>query len=177
MSELTTIARPYAKAAFDFAVEANKIDAMQAQLVFASEVTKNDTVKTLLSGATAAETVSNLFIKICDEQLDLNGQNLIKLMAENERLTALPDVVSLFAEFRAEYEKTAEVDVLSAVELSSDQQTKLAASLEKRLAKKVKLNCIIDTTVVGGLVIKSGDMVIDSTVRGKLDRLANALQS
>ncbi|AWB66418.1 F0F1 ATP synthase subunit delta [Saccharobesus litoralis] len=177
MSELTTIARPYATAAFEFAVEAKAIDAMQAQLVFAAEVSKNDTVQALLTGSTNADTLADIFIKVCDEQLDKNGQNLIKVMAENKRLFALPEVVKLFAELKAEYEKTVEVDVFSATELSAEQQEKLVASLEKRLAKKVKLNCQIDTNLIGGLRVKAGDIVIDSTVRGKLDRLATSLQS
>ncbi|NTS76238.1 F0F1 ATP synthase subunit delta [Catenovulum sp. SM1970] len=177
MSELTTIARPYAKAAFDFAVENGKIDAVQAQIVFAAEVAKNDQIKDLLSGSTNAEKLAEIFITVCDEQLDENGKNLIKVLAENERLAALPQVAELFAGLKAEHEKTAEVEVLSAVELTSAQQATLTASLEKRLAKKVKLNCKVDESVVAGLVVKSGDMVIDSTVRGKLDRLATSLQS
>lgn len=177
MSELTTIARPYATAAFEFAVEAKAIDAMQAQLVFAAEVSKNETVQGLLTGAANAETLADIFIKVCDDQLDEKGQNLIKVMAENERLIALPEVAALYAELKAEYEKTVEVDVFSATELSAAQQEKLVASLEKRLAKKVKLNCQIDESVVGGLLVKAGDIVIDSTVRGKLDRLATSLQS
>ncbi|WP_111979004.1 F0F1 ATP synthase subunit delta [Algibacillus agarilyticus] len=177
MSELTTIARPYAKAAFDFAVETNKIDAVFAQLTFAAEVTKNESIKGLLSGSVNPEQLAEIFIKVCGEQLDQNGQNLIKVMAENARLAALPDVVASYSALKAEYEKTAEVDVLSAVTLTETQMSSLAASLEKRLAKKVKLNCIVDTSVVGGLVIKSGDMVIDATIRGKLDRLAISLQS
>ena len=123
------------------------------------------------------EQATDLFLKVCGEQLDDKGQNFIKVMAENERLLVLPQVVAQFAELKAEYEQEVSVDVASAVELSAEQVTTLSAALEKRLARKVKLNCTVDATVVSGLVIKAGDMVIDGSVRGKLDRLANTMQS
>jgi len=177
MSELTTVARPYAKAAFDFAVEADAIENWLEMLVFASEVSKDDTMKGFLSGGASAEQAQDLFLKVCDVQLDSNGQNFIKVLAENGRLLVLPQVVTQFGELKAEHEKTVIVDVTSAVELTADKLTTLSAALEKRLARKVKLNCNVDVSIVSGLVIKAGDMVIDGSVRNKLNRLATAMQS
>ena len=177
MSELTTVARPYAKAAFDFAVEANAVDNWFEMLVFAAEVANNETIANYLSGNASVEQAQELFLKVCDEQLNSNGQNFIKVMAENERLLVLPQVAEQFGELKAEYEKEVTVDVRSAVELDAEQQKTLSAALEKRLARKVKLNCVVDDTLVSGLVIKAGDMVIDGSVRGKLDRLATTMQS
>ncbi|GLX86061.1 ATP synthase subunit delta [Thalassotalea loyana] len=177
MSELTTVARPYAKAAFDYAVEAKAVDSWLEMLVFAAEVSQNETMQTYLSGGVSVEQATDLFINVCGEQLDSNGQNFIKVLAENERLLVLPQVVTQFSELKAEFEKEVTVDVTSAVELSAEQQTTLSAALEKRLARKVKLNCVVDTNVVSGLVIKAGDMVIDGSVRGKLNRLASTIQS
>ncbi|MEW6989598.1 F0F1 ATP synthase subunit delta [Colwelliaceae bacterium 6441] len=177
MSELTTVARPYAKAAFDFAVEAKAIDTWHEMLVFAAEVSKDATITEYLSGGASVEQATDLFLKVCDVQLDSNGQNLIKVMAENQRLLALPQVLTLFGELKAEYEKEISVDVTSAVKLKVAQQKVISAALEKRLARKVKLNCSVDKNVVSGLVIKAGDMVIDGSVRGKLNRLATTMQS
>ncbi|NMP17824.1 F0F1 ATP synthase subunit delta [Thalassotalea sp. Y01] len=177
MSELTTIARPYAKAAFDFAVEAQAVDAWLEMLVFASEVSQNETITTYLSGGMGVDQATDLFLNVCGEQLNDKGQNFIKVMAENGRLLVLPQVVAQFAELKAEFEQEVSVDVASAVELSAEQVTTLSAALEKRLARKVKLNCTVDANVVSGLIIKAGDMVIDGSVRGKLDRLANTMQS
>ncbi len=177
MSELTTVARPYAKAAFDYAVEANAIDTWLEMLVFAAEVSKDDTMASYLAGGVSVEQAQDIFLKVCDEQLDSNGQNFIKVMAENERLLVLPQVVTQFGELKAEYEKIIAVDVTSAVELSAEQITTLSAALEKRLARKVKLNCNVDASIVSGLVIKAGDMVIDGSVRNKLNRLATTMQS
>lgn len=177
MSELTTVARPYAKAAFEYAVEATAVDSWLEMLVFAAEVSQNETMQTYLSGGVSVEQATELFINVCGEQLDSNGQNFIKVLAENERLLVLPQVVAQFSELKAEYEKEVTVDVTSAVELTAEQQTTLSAALEKRLARKVKLNCNVDASVVSGLVIKAGDMVIDGSVRGKLNRLASTIQS
>jgi F-type H+-transporting ATPase subunit delta len=176
MSEFVTVARPYAKAAFDFAVEHQNVDRWQDMLAFAAEVTKNEQMAELLSGALAPETLAASFIAVCGEQLDANGQNLIKVMAENGRLV-LPDVLEQFEHLRALSEATAEVEVTSATELSEEQLAKITAAMEKRLSRKVKLNCKIDKSVMAGVIIRAGDMVIDGSVRGRLERLADVLQS
>ena len=177
MSELTNVARPYAKAAFDYAVEQNALAAWADMLFFAAEVVKNPVVTERLESNAAAESQAEFIIQICGEQLNGAGQNLIKVMAENKRLSALPAVFEAYLVLKAEHEKEATVDVVSATALSADQQDKLIAALSQRLARKVKLNCSVDPTIVGGMLIKAGDMVIDGSVRGKLDRLATALQS
>ena len=177
MSEFVTVARPYAKAAFDFAVEHNSLESWQNMLTFAAEVAENEQMTELLSGALAPETLSESFIAICGEQLDANGQNLIKVMAENGRLKVLPDVLKQFIQLRAALEATVEVEVTSASALSDIQLSKISAAMEKRLSRKVKLNCKIDKSVMAGVVIRAGDMVIDGSVRGRLDRLADVLQS
>ena len=177
MSEFVTVARPYAKAAFDFAVEHQGVDRWQDMLAFAAEVTKNEHMAELLSGAIAPETLAESFIAVCGEQLDDNGQNLIRVMAENGRLKVLPDVLEQFVQFRAASEAIAEVEVTSATALSEEQLSKISAAMEKRLSRKVKLNCKIDKSVMAGVIIRSGDMVIDGSVRGRLERLADVLQS
>lgn len=177
MSEFITVARPYAKAAFDFAVEHQSVERWQDMLAFAAEVTKNEQMAELLSGALAPETLAESFIAVCGEQLDENGQNLIRVMAENGRLNALPDVLEQFIHLRAVSEATAEVDVISAAALSEQQLAKISAAMEKRLSRKVKLNCKIDKSVMAGVIIRAGDMVIDGSVRGRLERLADVLQS
>lgn len=176
MSEFVTVARPYAKAAFDFAVEHQSVERWQDMLAFAAEVTKNEQMAGF-SGALAPETLAESFIAVCGEQLDENGQNLIRVMAENNRLNALPDVLEQFIHLRAASEATSEVEVTSATALSEEQLSKISAAMEKRLSRKVKLNCKIDKSVMAGVIIRAGDMVIDGSVRGRLERLADVLQS
>ena len=177
MSEWTTIARPYAKAAFDYAVENKTIAQWQEMLVFAAEVSKNETVKSLLTGSVAAEKLADIFNGVCGEQLDLQGQNLVKILAENRRLQAFPEISVMFNQLKADYDKEIDVDITSAVKLNKKQQTDIGKSLEKRLARKVKLNCSVDPELIAGVLIKAGDTVIDGSLRSKLNRLSDALQA
>ncbi|HCC09698.1 MAG TPA: F0F1 ATP synthase subunit delta, partial [Atlantibacter hermannii] len=163
--------------AFDFAVENQSVDRWQDMLAFAAEVTKNEQMAELLSGALAPETLAESFIAVCGDQLDAHGQNLIKVMADNGRLKVLPDVLEQFIRLREAREATVEVEVTSANALSEDQLEKISVAMEKRLSRKVKLNCKIDKSVVAGVIIRAGDMVIDGSVRGRLERLADVLQS
>ena len=177
MSEWTTIARPYAKAAFDFAVENKTIAQWQEMLVFAAEVSQNDTVKYLLTGSLAVEKLAEIFNGVCGEQLDLQGQNFMNVLAENRRLQALPDISILFNKFKSDFDKEIDVDITSAVKLTKQQQTDISKSLETRLARKVKLNCSVDPELIAGVIIKAGDTVIDGSHRSKLNRLSDALQA
>ncbi|MGL5286610.1 ATP synthase F1 subcomplex delta subunit [Aeromonas sp. RU39B] len=177
MSELTTIARPYAKAAFEFAVEHRAVDQWLEMLQFAAAVAENKTIASLISSSMAADELAKVFIGVCGEQLSEHGQNLMRVMAENGRLGVLPAVVAEFQLMKAEQEKSVVAEVVSAVELSTQQKANLQASLEKRLARNVKLNCSIDASLMAGMLIRAGDLVIDGTLRGKLGRMADALQS
>ncbi|KML64445.1 F0F1 ATP synthase subunit delta [Pectobacterium peruviense] len=177
MSEFVTVARPYAKAAFDFAVENQALDRWHNMLAFSAEVARNEQIAELLSGAVAPIELAKTFIAVCGDQLDEAGQNLIKVMAENGRLPVLTEVLEQFIQLRAALESTVDVDVISANTLNEQQLSKIAAAMEKRLSRKVKLNCKIDKSVMAGVVIRAGDMVIDGSIRGRLERLADVLQS
>ena len=177
MSELTTVARPYAKAAFEFAVEAKAMDSWLSQLTFAAEVAQDETIKGYLSGGASVEQAQTFFLNVCGEQVDSQGQNFLKVLAKNERLLVLPQVLEQFIALKADFDQEVFVDVTSAIEVTAEQKTTLSAALEKRMARKVKLNCFVDASIVSGLIIKAGDMVIDGSVKGKLNRLATTLQS
>ena len=162
MSELTTIARPYAKAAFDFAIEQSAVEKWTDMLGFAAAVAEDETVKAYLSSSLSAQKLADTVISICGEQLDQYGQNLIRLMAENKRLSAIPTMFEEFKHYVEEHQAIAEVEV--------------TAAMEKRLARKVKLNCNVDSSLIAGVVIRTEDFVIDGSSRGQLARLANELQ-
>ena len=176
MSELTTIARPYAKAAFDFAIEQSAVEKWTEMLGFAAAVAEDEAVKAYLSSSLSAQKLANTVISICGEQLDQYGQNLIRLMAENKRLTVLPTVFKLYQHYVEEYQAITEVQVISAQPLNVTQQDKIAAAMEKRLARKVKLNCSVDNSLIAGVIIRTDDFVIDGSSRGQLTRLASELQ-
>ncbi|MBB1313227.1 MULTISPECIES: F0F1 ATP synthase subunit delta [Aliivibrio] len=177
MSTMTTIARPYAKAAFDFAVEKNELNQWVQMLTFCSEVTKNKDMAQLLDGAVAPEKLAEIFISICGEQLNEFGQNLIHIMAENGRLKVLPDVLDQYIFLQHEFEKVIDAEIISAIELTEQQKADIGAKLEARLERKVKLNCSVDEALLAGVIIRAGDLVIDNSVRGRLSRLSETLQS
>ncbi|MGS0677069.1 F0F1 ATP synthase subunit delta [Shewanella sp. 0m-4] len=177
MAEITTIARPYAKAAFELALEHKAVESWAEMLSFAALVSENETMQPLLSGSIASGKLAELFIGVCGEQINEQVQNLLKVMAENGRLVVLPAVAQQYVEMQREYAKEVEAEIVSATELTSEQLQALSASLEKRLARKVKLNCSIDTSLIAGVIITAGDLVIDGSVRGKISRLSDALQS
>lgn len=177
MSELATVARPYAEAVFDFAIENQDVTRWQSLLAFSAEVTRNERINELLYGAVAPKKLADIFISVCGDQLNASGQNLIRVMAENGRLAILPDVLEQFTLLSAAQRKTIEVDVISVSPLKEGQLVKITAAMEQRLSLKVNLNCKIDKSIVAGVVIRAGDMVIDGSVRGRLWRLADILQS
>lgn len=177
MDTMKTIARPYAKAAFDLALQNKALEQWQEKLTFFSLVAQNTDMKEFFSGPASADNVVEVFSKICKEQMDEQASNLIRLMAKNKRILALPQVEQLFSEFCLAWAKEIEVDVFSIAELSEEQKSSLSAALEKRFSQKVKLKSHIDTSLIGGLKIQAEDMVIDGSLRGKLSRLTHVLQS
>jgi F-type H+-transporting ATPase subunit delta len=177
MSQLTTIARPYAKAAFDFAADKGALDQWGQMLTFAAEVTKNKDIAGVLTSSASADRLAEIFIAVCGEQFDEYGQNLLRVMAENGRLVALPEVCEEFFALKQAHEKEIDAEVISAAKLSKKQLADISSKLEQRLERKVNLNCSVDETLLGGVVIRAGDLIIDNSTRGQLNRLSDALQS
>lgn len=177
MSELATIARPYAKAVFSLAVEQKALEQWSEMLTFAAEVTRNENMKTILHGVHSTEKLAEIFLSVCGEQLNEFGQNLIRVMAENERLLTLPEVCTQFMALCHEYKQEIDATVVSAVALDEAQRVAITGKLEARLERKVKLNCSVDETLLGGVVIRAGDLVIDNSVSGKIRRLSDTLLS
>lgn len=175
MSELTTIARPYAKAAFDFALEQGQLDKWQAMLHFSAKVAENEDVKALIYSALSTTKIAEMFVAICADQLDQYGQNFIRVMAENKRLAALPAVFSLFVELYAEYQSVKDVFVTSAVELTDDQQAKIAKAMQMKLNSDVRIVSQVDKSLIAGVIIRYDDTVIDGSSRGQLSRLSQEL--
>lgn len=178
MAELTTLARPYAKAAFEFAQSHQELTEWSAMLGLASSVSVDETIQQLLrvpriTGAEKADT----FVEVCGDKLDAKVQNFIHLLAENDRLLLLPEITELFELYKAEQEKSVDVEVTSAFALNNEQKDKLAKVLSARLSREVRLHATEDSSLIGGVVIRAGDLVIDGSVRGKIAKLAEALKS
>ena len=176
MSELTTAARPYARAAFDIATSHNEQQKWTDMLAFMAAVAHDPTMNAVLdsprlSQSQAAET----FISVCAEKIDQRGKNFIKLLAENDRIKLLPEITALYEHYRAESEGTIEAEVISAEQVSESQLDKIATALKTRLGKDVRLTSKTDPSLIGGAIIRAGDLVIDGSVSGRLEKLSTAL--
>jgi F-type H+-transporting ATPase subunit delta len=176
MSELTTLARPYAKAAFEYALTKDNLAAWSEMLSFVAAVTSDATMQKLLDSPTLTkEQATAAMASVTEGQVDESVANFVKQLAANGRLNLAGEICELFEDLRAEYEKTIDVEMTSAVELSDELKATYATKLEQKLGRKVNINCQTDPAVMGGLVIRAGDMVIDASVRGKLNELADSL--
>ena len=176
MAERITTARPYAKAIFALARKNNSLAATADGLTLGAEVVANPTVHSLLGSphVTAAQ-LSELVNGVAGSKLDENGRNFVTLLAQNRRLGFLPEIAALFAQMKAEAENAVEVEVTSATALTSDQESRYAAALQKKLGRSVRLRTKVDGSLLGGAVLKAGDLVIDGSIKGRLDRLATEL--
>ncbi|MBQ45425.1 MAG: F0F1 ATP synthase subunit delta [Porticoccaceae bacterium] len=178
MAELSTLARPYAKAAFEYAMEAGDLQGWSDSLGTVSSVAKQSSVDQLLSSpsSTASEQAAAL-TGICGESLSSAGKNFICILSENRRLKLLPQIAHQFEIMKANQEKAIEVDVASAQPLDEEQQEKLTEALSKKLERKVNMQVSLDKSLLGGAVIRAGDTVIDGSIRGRLTKLAESFNS
>lgn len=178
MAELSTLARPYAKAAFQTAVEGEQLSAWSDMLNLTAQVVVDDTMLLALSnpGLTAAQQAA-IFVDVCGDKLSDKGQNFICTLADNKRLSLLPQIAEQFEVFKAELQQSVDVDITSAFDLSEDQKQKLAQALKAKLNRDVNVTSTTDKALVGGLIIRAGDVVIDGSIRGKLAKLAESLNS
>jgi F-type H+-transporting ATPase subunit delta len=178
VAERATIARPYAKAAFEYARAANATAAWSRGLKTAAEIVADARVAALTnSPKLSAADVVGLVDDVAGADLDAAMQNFVRILAENHRLLLLPEIAARYEELRSEVENTVDVEVVSAVALNADQQAKLAQALSTRLKRKVRMQNSIDATLLGGAVVRAGDLVIDGSLKGRLQRLATDLTS
>lgn len=176
MAERTTVARPYAKALFELARARQQLEVWsQALTVAATMVTEERVRRLLTSPQVTPEQLADLVIDIAGGRLDAEGHNFIRVLAANRRLGFLPEIAAIYAKLKADEENTVEVRVTSAVPLGANQQKKLAAALGARLQRDVRLRCEIDSTLLGGAVLRADDLVIDGSLRGRLAQLAAEL--
>jgi F-type H+-transporting ATPase subunit delta len=173
MAEKATIARPYAKAAFESARSHNAFDRWSTVLATASSVVQDERVARLLSSPLVTpEKLSGLIGEIVGGSLDEHSRNFLATLAGNRRLALLPEIATMFEALRAEAENTADVQVISAVQLNDAQKQRLAAALKKRLQREVRLHVEVDESLIGGAIVRAGDFVIDGSLKARLDRLA-----
>jgi len=176
MSEAITTARPYAQAAFDEAQKLNDLKGWSDMLLAGAAAVANAEVAMVIASPRATgKQIEDLMRALCGVKPGSQQDNFIRVLAENGRLGILTEIAALYEALRAEAEKALEVTVSSAFELNDAQKQKITAGLTQRMNRKITLNCVTDKQLLGGVVIRAGDKVIDGSVRARLGEMANAL--
>jgi F-type H+-transporting ATPase subunit delta len=178
MAELLTIARPYAEAVFALAQEQNALPVWAEMLRLASEVGANPQMRLALDNPKLAKDAKeSLFISVCGDKLNADGKNFIRVLIEAERIELLPEIRELYTTLKDEADGVARAHIASAFPLEDSQLSALKASLERRFGKKIETTVSVDPELIGGAKIVVGDMVIDASVRGELQAMANHLRT
>ena len=178
MSELSTLARPYAEAVFRMAQGENDLAGWSARVQSLALIVSDAQVARLIADpAVSAERVADLIIEVAGADLGERGGNFVKVLAENDRLVLLPEISTQFETLKANAEGTLEATITSAQELTQAQIDDLVAGLKTRFNRAVNVQVAVDAELIGGAVIAIGDQVIDGSVKGRLQRMSFALQA
>ena len=178
MADLSTVARPYARAIFEHARDEDRLDDWAGRLAFWAAVASNpDMTARLDDPALTASGQADMFEAVVADGNDDAGRNFIRLLAQNDRLAAIPDIFLMYEELRGQAQGEIEATVTSAFPLDDGQKAKLSQALSKRLGRTVRLVTEIDTDLIGGAIIRAGDLVIDGSLRGRVEKMQHALAS
>ncbi len=176
MMEPRTLARPYARAAFEHARLTGDLDTWSAALSVAAAVSREAAMQAVLGdpGKTAEQRAQTLG-DVLGDALGASVRAFLGIMADNGRLGLLPETAALFAEFKAAQEASVSVEVVSAFDVDEAALNEISEAMSRRFERTVSITSETDTTLLGGAVIRAGDMVIDGSVRGRLNKLAGTL--
>ncbi len=182
MAELATLARPYAKAVFALALDDQQKDPeslarWSETLGFLALLTSETSARQLLDSPTLSnDEKADAIIRLGRDILSAPGAQLVQVLAANKRLGLLQDIHRQYEIMRATQERSLDVEVISAFELDDQETTRLKETLKKRFARDIHMSNSTDESLIGGAIIRAGDTVIDGSVRGRLGKLAEALQ-
>ena len=178
MAEPTTIARPYAEAAFRLADGTGKLAEWSAMLVALAQVSGDVRVRAAMGDPNlSAAKIAGLFISILSGRLTGECENFVRVLAENRRLALLPEIRAQYETLRNEREGIVEAEIQSAFELDSAQLSDLTARLEKHTGRKVRTHIRVEKELIGGVRVVIGDKVIDASARAQLAALESALKA
>jgi len=178
MAELSTLARPYAKAAFQYAEGADALQSWSEQIRAVAAIVADEKVATVLDTPSYTSTaLAEIVLGLAGDSLDRALGNFVHVVAENKRLNLLPQISALFEQFKANRESSVDIELVSAYELADETQQKLSDALAAKLERRVNVSASLDPTLLGGVMVRAGDTVIDGSVRGRLNKLAEAMNS
>jgi len=173
MAEKSTIARPYAEAVFQLADAKKQLKEWSSMLQTVALIVTDTNMQGIIGNTSVNKAqLAQLIIDVTGDVMTDSGCNLIRLLAENRRMDVVTEITVQFESLKAEAEKTVEAEMVSAQKVSAKQQSMIAKKLKARLGREVSLKCTVDETLMGGAIIKAGDMVIDGSVSGQLNKLS-----
>ncbi len=176
MADTTTLARPYARAAFEYARSADALQEWSELMGRLSAIVSDSQMADLLENPDLDyDAKCEAVLDVCGDDVSEDGRNFVRLLAENRRLLLVPEIAEVYEVLRAEAERTVEAQVISARKLTKEQENQIAQALAKRLDRNVTIQNTIDKDLLGGAIIRAGDLVIDGSARGKLRKLAVAI--
>lgn len=175
MSVLHTIARPYAKAIFEIAIENSSIKEWKETLILINTVASYKKIQCFLSGTLSPKVLSHVFMTIIGDKINQNAKNLIKLLSENQRFKVLKNILENFLELESFYKKIIIAELISAYPLKKHQIFNIRIILEKSLSRQVKFIYKIDCYILSGFIIKINDQVFDLSIRNHLKQLSDTL--
>ncbi|WP_043531230.1 F0F1 ATP synthase subunit delta [Litchfieldella xinjiangensis] len=176
MAETSTVARPYAKAAFEYARDHEELQTWSEQLNRLGQVASvREMQKVINNPKLDTPRKVDMLIEVADVELNDAARRFIDHLGEKGRLPALAAISEQFETFRAEHDRRMDVVIVSAYDLDDKQQDTLGKALEKRLNREISITTQVDPTLLGGVVLRAGDTVIDGSVRGRLNRLRESL--
>jgi F-type H+-transporting ATPase subunit delta len=177
MSELATLARPYAVAVFKRAKETATTKKWSENLALMSAVLSNNDISVVIDNPKVnKQALSAFMLDICQGQVSEEAENLLQLLVQNNRLTLVPIIATLFEAYKTEDEGYVDVEVIVAYAFTKEEKPKFASTLEKTLGKKVNMNVTVDKSLIGGALVRAGDRVIDGSIRGQLQHMQKTLQ-
>ena len=176
MAELATLARPYANALFELAKAENSLEQWSRMLGVVHTTSQHETVGLLLNSPDLPANAKAFRVaEVCGDELDDRGKKFLQALAEHDRLSIVGEVRDQFELLRAEELQSLDVEVISAYPMSEAQSEALKVALNRRFEKEISIESRVDESLIGGAIIRAGDMVIDGSVRGKLIKLADTL--
>jgi len=174
--EATTIARPYAEAVFNRAVESGDLDNWSEMLSLLAAVATDPAMSGLMTHPKLDKgQVADIVFDVCGKKLSAEGRNLVKLLVENGRLNLLADIAGMYEELKNQHQGALDVHVTSAYAMDAAQERQIGEALKKKLGRDINITSDQDPELIGGVKIRAGDLVIDGTVQGQLSQLANVL--
>jgi F-type H+-transporting ATPase subunit delta len=177
VAEPSTIARPYAEAAFKLADAQGKLAEWSATLANLAAVAADARVRAAIGDPNLpAAKVAGLFIAILAGKLSGEAENFVRVLSQNGRLDVLDEVRSQYEALKNEREGVMEAEIYSAFEMDAAQTADLVARLEKKTGRKVRAKVSVDKSLIGGVMIVLGDKVIDGSARAQLGALQAALK-